>query len=91
MCYGKEVLMFVYKEINVQRMKLLEVVGRPTELPNVEKGEDIICEYVQMAGGQKCKLFIVCRNLQDMKILFDHYEEGWATEICWYAGKVEKN
>lgn len=83
--------MFVYKEINVQRMKLLEVVGRPTELPNVEKGEDIICEYVQMAGGQKCKLFIVCRNLQDMKILFDHYEEGWATEICWYAGKVEKN
>lgn len=71
-CFGVDLL-----------VPLRNVHGRPTRLPPVPDGSQVICGYDQGLGE---RLF-VCESLEDMQLLYDGYRKGGALSIYWYSGE----
>ena len=64
-------------------IKSLSVSGRPSRMPSLPQGHDVICGYDQGLGER----MIVCESLEDMQQLYDSYARGGALRICWYSGE----
>jgi uncharacterized membrane protein len=50
----------------------LRIKGRPTKMPNVREGRQIICR-VRFHGGKQRELAIVCNSLEQMQALYDQH------------------
>lgn len=61
---------------------LLSISGRPTSMPRVQDGHQVICGYNQGLGER----VIVCESFEDMQTLYDAYSQGSALTIRWYSG-----
>ena len=57
--------------------------GRPSQMPSLPKGHDVICGYDQGLGER----MFVCKSLEDMQQLYDAYASGGALYIYWYSGE----
>lgn len=64
-------------------LKRLSLYGRPTTMPRVPTGHNVICGYDQGLGER----MIVCESLEDMQQLYDAYARGGALQINWYSGE----
>jgi hypothetical protein len=57
--------------------------GRPSQMPSLPQGHDVICGYDQGLGER----MFVCESLEDMQQLYDSYARGYALYIYWYSGE----
>jgi hypothetical protein len=66
--------------IGEDSLVLLEIVGRPCELPRHPAGHKVICSY---DDGSDERLF-VCESLKDMQQMYDGFARSGARGIKWY-------
>ena len=65
----------------VELLQALEIYSRPTSMPIVPSGHEVVCGYDQGLGER----MIVCETLEEMQELYDAYARGGALRIYWYS------
>jgi hypothetical protein len=68
---------------SAELLEPLSIYGRPSQMPSLPQGHDVICGYDQGLGER----MIVCESLEDMQQLYDSYARGYALRIYWYSGE----
>jgi hypothetical protein len=65
------------------KLKPIDIQGRPMHMPATQPNEAVICGYDQGLGER----MFICENLEQMQYLYDNYARGGALGIYWYAGE----
>lgn len=67
----------------VDKLKELNIWGKPNCMPSLEPGESLICELDFIIYQD----LYVAENMDDVNQLYNFYEGGWALGIKWYTGE----
>lgn len=72
--------------VGYSRRKPPDFYGRPTTMPRLGKGEQVVGIYDQGLGEKS----VLCHSLADMQKLYDSYASGMALRLRWEIQSTEE-